>query len=78
MVGVVSKQSSVLHKNRKSCTLTTELLTWQHGPAFSHVGCQQQNSAGQAYGRMKGIEDHMELQQREFNTSFRFFVLSQQ
>lgn len=78
MVGVVSKQSSVLHKNRKSCSLTTELLTWQHGPAFSHVGCQLQNSAGQAYGRMKGIEDQMELQQREFNTSFRFFVLSQQ
>ena len=57
MVGVVVKQCSVLRKNRKSCSLTTELLTWQHRPAISHVGCQQQNSAGQAYGRKKGIED---------------------
>lgn len=57
MVGAVSKQSSVLRKNRKSCSLTTELLTWQHGPVISHVGCQQQNSAGKAYGRKKGIED---------------------
>lgn len=30
MVGVVVKQCSVLRKNRKSCSLTTELLTWQH------------------------------------------------
>ena len=72
IAGVVSKKTRVLYKNRKLCSVTIDSPAWQHGSAISSVGCQQQNSAVKAYGRMKGIEGQTQSQQRGFNVSFRF------